>query len=191
MTLINRFLIATAFTVLFSQAASAQVDYIAQVAQIRQQIAQRQNYYEQQVIQSHRQQYNDYQTPDSQILAHYVQQSRIQNPGFYQNLAAREQAFYQQQAAYTANRNAIMDSMHNSYMQRSEQQYAGHQKYIRNAIYEQSNLMDNQGNVTQLPNYNPGVVYSDSYGNQFMQNQAGQWFKADSSGYLYSMGSAE
>lgn len=163
--------------------ANAQMDPIAYVESVA-------NYYRQQAesagneaIQCYRQQTGDWSTPDQQVLDYLIYQSRQQNPGWYADLQQREANFQQQQSQYVANSNAALDNLYNGYMQRSQWQHQGHQDYVREAIWERSLYTGNNGDVYELPYYQPYQQYQAYDGSQFTQDQWGNYFQYDNSGW--------
>lgn len=167
------------------QAANGQ-DYVGYVEQLAAQAGQRAQMHAQNAITMYRQQTGDWSTPDQQVLARLDAMSRQQNPGFYSDLQQREQAFQAQQRAYVNDSNAVLDGMHNSYMDRSATQYQGHQDYTREGIWERSRYTD--GNeVYELPHYQPGQVYEGYDGSTMIQDDYGQYQHYDAYGWQSEM----
>ncbi len=187
MKVFKSILLAFALGLLACQFTYAQVDYVAQVQRLADEAGQRANMAAQNAVNAYRQQTGDWSTPDQQVYNYLVAESQRQNPGFYADLQQREQAFQMQQRAYAENRNAILDGMHNSYMARSESEYAAHQKYVREVIREQSLYTGSGGNVYELPYYHPGQVYEANDGSTFVQDNGGQYYQYDNSGWETEM----
>jgi hypothetical protein len=162
-------------------AAQAQ-DYIGYVEQLAAQAGQQARMHAQNAIMAYRQQTGDWSTPDEQVFAYLDAMARQQNPGFYADLQAREQAFQAQQQAYTGNSNAILDGMHQGYMERSEMQYQGHQDYVRGGIWDRS-LYTDGASVYEMPYYEPGVVYEGYDGSTMIQDEFGQYRHYDAYGW--------
>ena len=168
---------------LFANLPAHGQDYIAMVEQMAQDAGRRAEMYARNAIQIYRQETGDWSTPDQQVWAYLDALARQQNPGFYADLQRREQRFQQQQQAYVANSNAILDQMYNSYMDRSARQYAGHQRYIREGIWERSLFTNGNGNLYSLPYYSPGTIYQSNDGSMFIQDNAGQYHGYDGNGW--------
>ena len=169
----------------------AQVDYLAEVQRMADEAGQRANMHAMNAVNAYRQETGDWSTPDQQVFNYLVAESRRQNPGWYADLQQREQAFQQQQQAYVANRNAQMDASFNGYMDRSNSQYQSHQRYIREGIYERSLYTDGYGNTYEMPYYSPGNVYQANDGSTFIQDNSGQYYQYDNSGWespMYNYG---
>jgi hypothetical protein len=156
-------------------------DYIAQVQQIQNELRQQADMHAAQAVQAYRQETGDWTTPDQQVFDWLVYQSRQANPGFYADLANRERAFYAQQQNYAANRNAIMDGMHQSYLNQSDSQHRSHQNFVQGVIWERSNYTDGT-NVYDLPYYQPGNVYQGQNGSMIYQDYSGQYNQYDAGG---------
>lgn len=176
-------LLALALGLVVSQTSMAQFDYIGYVGQLAAEAGQRANYHEQEAIRLYRQQSGDWSTPDQQVMAYLVAESRQQNPEWYANLRQREANFQLQQSQYVADRNAQMDSSFNAYMQRSQSQYQAHQDYVRGSIWERGLYAGDNGNVYELPYYQPYQSYEANDGSQFMQNGYGDYYQYDSNGW--------
>ena len=180
-------LLALALGLVVSQSSMAQFDYIGYVGQLAAEAGQRANYHEQEAIRLYRQQSGDWSTPDQQVMAYLVAESRQQNPEWYANLRQREANFQLQQSQYVADRNAQMDSSFNAYMQRSQSQYQAHQDYVRGSIWERGLYAGDNGNVYELPYYQPYQSYEANDGSQFMQNGYGDYYQYDSNGWATQM----
>jgi hypothetical protein len=180
-------LLALALGLVVSQTSMAQFDYIGYVGQLAAEAGQRANYHEQEAIRLYRQQSGDWSTPDQQVMAYLVAESRQQNPEWYANLRQREANFQLQQSQYVADRNAQMDSSFNAYMQRSQSQYQAHQDYVRGSIWERGLYAGDNGNVYELPYYQPYQSYEANDGSQFMQNGYGDYYQYDSNGWATQM----
>ncbi len=176
-------LLALALGFVVSQAAMAQVDYVAYVEQLAAEAGQRANYHEQEAIRLYRQETGDWSTPDQQVFAYLVAQSRQQNPGWYANLRQQEANFQQQQSQYVADRNQQMDSSFNAYMQRSQSEYQAHQDYVRGSIWERGLYAGDNGYVYELPYYQPYQSYEANDGSQFMQDGYGDYYQYDNYGW--------
>jgi hypothetical protein len=183
MSLCKACLLAVVVAIASHTSASAQMDPIAYVEAIA-------NYYGQQAaaagneaVLTYRQQSGDWSTPDQQVLDYLIYQSRQQNPGWYADLKQREANFQQQQSQYVANSNAALDNLYNGYMQRSQWQYQSHQDYVRENIWERSQYMGNNGNVYELPYYQPYQQYEANDGSQFTQDQWGNYYQYDNAGW--------
>ena len=168
-----------------SRTAQAQ-DYVAYVEQLAAQAGQRAQMHAQNAVRIYREQTGDWTTPDAQVFAYLDQMARRQNPGFYANLRQREQQFQMQQQQYVANSNAVLDGMYNSYMNRSNMDYRGHQQYVQQGIWEQANYTDGNS-VYQLPNYRPGQIYQSNDGSHMIQDDYGQWHHYDAGGWHSDM----
>ncbi|EGV32872.1 hypothetical protein ThidrDRAFT_0992 [Thiorhodococcus drewsii AZ1] len=179
------FILAGALGALAALPANSQ-DYIGYVEQLAAQAGQQAQMHAQNAISAYRQQTGDWSTPDQQVLDYLTALSRQQNPGFYADLQRREQAFQAQQQGYVNNSNAVLDGMFNSYMDRSQQQYQGHQQYIREGIHERS-LYTNGNDVYEMPYYAPGNVYEANDGSQMTQDQYGQYYQYDPNGWETEM----
>ena len=180
-------LLALALGLVVSQTSMAQFDYIGYVGQLAAEAGQRANYHEQEAIRLYRQQSGDWSTPDQQVMAYLVAESRQQNPEWYANLRQREANFQLQQSQYVADRNAQMDSSFNAYMQRSQSQYQAHQDYVRGSIWERGLYAGDNGNVYELPYYQPYQSYEANDGSQFMQNGYGDYYQYGSNGWATQM----
>ncbi len=176
-------LLAVALGFVVSQSSMAQIDYVAYVGQLAAQAGQQAAYHEQEAIRLYRQQSGDWSTPDQQVIAYLVAESRQQNPEWYAGLRQREANFQQQQRQYVADRNAQMDSSLNAYMQRSQSQFQAHQDYVRGSIWERGLYVGNNDNVYELPYYQPYQSYEANDGSQFMQNGYGDYYQYDNSGW--------
>lgn len=166
--------------------ASAQ-DPLEYVKQLRREVQQRADSQARQAVQLYRQETGDYSTSDQAVFDYLVAESRRQNPAWYADLKQREANFQQQQAAYSQNINSIMDNRFNSYMQRSNDQHRAHQNYVRNVIWERELYQGSNGSVYELPYYSGNNVYQASDGSTFWQNQSGQYYQYDNSGWGYPM----
>ncbi len=186
MKFLNLCLFAIALTCCSCQNTFAQ-DYIGYVEQLAAEAGQRAQMHAQNAIQAYRQQTGDWSTPDQQVFNYLVAESQRQNPGFYADLQQREQAFQQQQQAYVANSHAVLDGMYNGYMARSQTQYQGHQQYVREGIWERSLYTNGNGNVYEMPYYQPGNIYQSPDGSTFMQNANGQYYQYDNYGWSSPM----
>ena len=178
----RRCLLAFFLGVALCHAAYGQ-DYIGYVEQLAADAGRRAQMHAYDAVQSYRQQTGDWTTPDQQVFDYLVAESRRQNPGFYADLQQRERAFQQQQWVYTQNSNAILDGMYNSYMATSQWQHNAHQQYVREGIWERQYYTNGYGNVYELPYYDPGNVYQTSDGSSFIQDQSGNYYQYDSSGW--------
>ncbi|MEM7454849.1 MAG: hypothetical protein AAF456_10915 [Planctomycetota bacterium] len=155
------------------QSASAQ-DYIGYVEQLAAQAGQRAEMHAMNAINIYRQETGDYQTSDQQVWAYLDAMARQQNPGFYADLQARENAFQMQQAQYRQYANSMLDNSYNSYMNRSNMQHQGHQNYIQQGIWERGDYSWN-GSTYELPNYDPG--FHEAYdGTTFYQDDYGDYY---------------
>lgn len=163
--------------------AYAQMDPIAYVEAMADYYGQRAAAAGNEAVLIYRQQTGDWSTPDQQVLEYLTIQSRLQNPAWYADLQQREANFQLQQSQYVANSNAALDNSFNSYMQRSQWQYQGHQDYVRESIWERSQYMGNNGNVYELPYYQPYQQYQAQDGSQFMQDQWGNYYQYDHAGW--------
>lgn len=189
MKMILTVLIAMTFVGTIQQNASAQqVDYIGYVERLAAQAGQRAQQHARRAIQLYRQQSGDYQSSDQAVYNYLVKMSRQQNPGWYNNLKQREAAFQQQQSAYRNYANSMLDSSFNSYMQRSNQQYQSHRRYVREGIWgQQYYTCPNTGQTYQLPNYAGGNVYRSQDGSIFVQDQSGNYYRYDQNGWRSAM----
>ncbi|MCC7334831.1 MAG: hypothetical protein IT422_07035 [Pirellulaceae bacterium] len=176
-------LLALTLGFIVSQTAMAQVDYIGYVEQLAAEAGQRAQYHEQEAIRLYRQQSGDWSTPDQQVIAYLVAESRRQNPGWYANLRQQEANFQQQQSQYVADRNQQMDSSFNAYMQRSQSEYQAHQDYVRGSIWERGLYAGDNGYVYELPYYQPYQSYEANDGSQFMQDGYGDYYQYDNYGW--------
>lgn len=165
----------------------AQVDYIAEVQRLADEAGQRANMHAMNAVNAYRQETGDWSTPDQQVYNYLVAESQRQNPGFYADLQQRERAFQQQQQAYVANSNAVLDGMFNSYMNRSNSDYQSHQRFIREGIYERSLYTNGNGNVYEMPWYSPGNIYQASDGSTFIQDNTGQYYQYENPGWSSEM----
>ncbi len=157
-------------------------DYIGYVEQLAAEAGQRAQMHAQNAVSAYREQTGDWSTPDQQVLDYLVALSREQNPGFYADLQRREQAFQVQQQGYVNDSNAVLDGMFNSYMDRSRQQYIGHQQYVREGIHERS-LYTNGTDVYEMPYFSPGTVYEGFDGSEMIQDDYGQYRQYDAYGW--------
>jgi len=162
-------------------------DYIAYVEQLSQNLQQQANQSAAQAVYLYRQQTGDYTSSDQEIYNYLVAESRRQNPGWYADLQRREMQFQQQQGAYVQNSNAILDNMYNGYMNRSEVDYQSHQQYVQQGIWERANYTNGNGNVYELPYYQPNTMYEATDGTQFYQDNSGQYYQYDNSGWWSEM----
>ena len=138
MKTIKFFLLALILGTVATQSVQAQMDPLEYVQRLEQQFGMQAEMYARQAVEAYREETGDYDTPDLQVWNHVDAMARQQNPGFYQNLQARENAFMQQQQAYHQNSMAILDGLQSSYMNRSNSDYQSHQDYIREGIWNRA-----------------------------------------------------
>ena len=175
MKTIKFFLLALILGTVATQSVQAQMDPLEYIQRLEQQFGMQAEMYARQAVEAYREETGDYDTPDLQVWNHVDAMARQQNPDFYQNLQARENAFMQQQQAYHQNSMAILDGLQSSYMNRSNSDYQSHQDYIREGIWNRSNYSDGYGNVYELPQYDPGYYQADD-GTEFYQDEYGDYY---------------
>lgn len=168
------------------RSAMAQEDPMAYVQRLAEETRQRAQESAFNAVMAYRHQTGDWNTPDQQVFDYLVQQSRQANPGFYADLEQRERAFYEQQRNYAANRNAIMDGMHQSYMDRSNADYQAHRRYVQQVIREHSNFTDGS-TVYDLPYYQPGNFHQGHDGSMMYQDYSGQYHHYNGGGWYSEM----
>ncbi len=170
---------------MIQQNQAAQYNTGVQLQQLHAQQLQNTEMATRKAIQAYRQQTGDYSTSDQQVVeiiwAKYGPR-QTPNDNFSRNLRAREDAFYQQQAKYAADRNVAMDASLAQWKDQSAQNSAGHRRFITEGIYEQGNYRNHQGEIFQMPNYQPGSVWSGGPGNTMIQDSYGQYHHFDGNG---------
>ena len=152
-------------------------------------------------IDYYRQNTGDYNTPDAQALQLgdqlYCQhnpaqcQQNIQNAQTWSDIsAAGHQQNMNNIAGWGQTMNQIgqmngqiLDMSHKGYMDRSQMQYQGQQKYVQEGIFGTTTFVDPNGNISYsgLPvNAYDGMVVQTAYGQNAMFDQASQsWYLLD------------
>jgi hypothetical protein len=161
----------------------AQMDPMVAIEQLQQQANRNVNQSQRQAVEMYRRQSGDYRTPDNQVVQYLLKRAHQQNPQWSANYQQRQSNFQKQQSQYSADRNSQMDQNFNNYMNNSRRQQQGHDQFVREGVWDRGFYGDRQGNVYELPNFQPNQMYETKDGQHLMQDSNGRYRQFDRNGW--------